>query len=94
MPVDMWVDIPITRVVHFPRLKSLNYGATRCQEFLGQREKYCRLEFVQLPDMLFQQQQTIPLVKLMVADDQDGVLKLVNEMRVAPTTPKRDPLTN
>jgi hypothetical protein len=49
---------------------------------------------VQLSDVVFQQQQRIAPVKLMVANDKDGVLKLVNEIRIATAPPKRDSLTD
>jgi hypothetical protein len=44
--------------------------------------------------VLLQEQQAVAAVELVVADEEDGVLELVDEMRVAPAAPERDSLTD
>jgi hypothetical protein len=49
---------------------------------------------MQFSDVIFQEQQGISFVKLMIANDQDGILKLVNEKRILPASPKQDTLAD
>ena len=94
VPVDVRVYVPVAGVVHLPRFVRPDDGPPGRDEFVGEREVDGRRKLVQLPHVLLQEQQAVAAVELVVADEEDGVLELVDEMRVAPVAPARDSLTD
>lgn len=89
MPMDVRIQISIAGIIHFPGIESVYQRASGFHQFLEQGDLDGGLKLVQFSDVVFQKQQRIAAMELMVTNNKKRMLKLTNDMGILSALPER-----
>jgi hypothetical protein len=84
MPVNVWLRVAVARVVHLPGTESGDESLPGNHQLSKESGLNWRPKLMQFSNMIPEQEQAIAFMKLMVAQDENGMLEFVNEERIAP----------
>jgi hypothetical protein len=94
VPVNVFHLVAVAGVVQLPRLKCCVKGVAG-RHYLNEEVALSEIgQFVEFSDVLLEEDQRVTPVKLVIADDEDGVFELMDEIGVPSVYPQFDSVTN
>ena len=94
VPVNVFHLVAVAGVVQLPRLKCCAKGLAGRHNLNKEIALSEIWQFVEFSDVLLEEDQRVTPVKLVIADDEDGVFELMDEIGAPSVYPQCDPVTN
>jgi hypothetical protein len=94
VPVNVFHPVAVAGVVQLPRLKCCVKGLASRHNLNKEIALSEIWQFVEFSDVLLEEDQRVTPVKLVIADDEDGVFELMDEIGVPSVYPQCDPVAN